>query len=143
VTPAVSIAMDLRDALSYDTDSLARGCMLLKPSQRARLRQMLDLADSMDVPRAKETRMSLLSDLETAVDKVASEVETKVKEFDAAAVAEARRLVAEAKSAEQQAILLAGNYKAELEALAVKYGPELVKLGERLLADVKALFGVA
>lgn len=115
--PAVSVAMDLRSAL--------------------------DLADSPDGARAKENRMSLLSDLEKAVDKVAAEVETKVKGFDTAAVAEARRLMAEAKSAEHQAILLAGNYKAELEALAVKYGPELARLGESLLADVKTLFGVA
>lgn len=141
--PAVSVAMDLRDALDYDSGTLTRGFLLLEPWQRAELRSALDLADSPDGARAKENRMSLLSDLEKAVDKVAAEVETKVKEFDTAAVAEARRLMAEAKSAEHQAILLAGNYKAELEALAVKYGPELARLGESLLADVKTLFGVA
>ncbi len=80
--------------------------------------------------------MSLITDLETEAEKVFRELEAKVSEFDGQALAEARRLFAEAKAAEVQALaaLLADRLK--LIALAEKYGPELVAAVEAVLKDL-------
>jgi hypothetical protein len=40
-------AMDLRGLLDHDSDALVKGLALVGPRQRAELRRVLDLADSM------------------------------------------------------------------------------------------------
>jgi phosphoglycolate phosphatase-like HAD superfamily hydrolase len=137
VTPAVSVAFDLRGVLECEPEILLRGCMLLTPYQRAALRFALAAADS--------PGMSLITDAEQAAEKVFREVETKVGEFDAAALAEARRLLADAKMAESRLVTLVGNYRTEARALVQKYGPLVVADVDaemtRLLTQVEALFG--
>jgi histidinol dehydrogenase len=90
--------------------------------------------------------MSLITDLETEAEKVFHEVEAKVEEFDGEALAEARRLLADAKTAESRVITFIGDYKAEIVAAAEKYGPEVVQLIieelDKLLSQARGLFGV-
>jgi hypothetical protein len=90
--------------------------------------------------------MSLITDAEQAAEKVFREVEAKVAEFDGAALAEARRLLAEAKGAEAQILSVILTDRSQLIALAEKYGPEFVAAVERvledLLAKVQGLFGL-
>lgn len=50
---STAAAMDLRALLDYDTDSLAKGFMLLKQPQRAELRRVLDIADSLSGAKAE------------------------------------------------------------------------------------------
>jgi cell division septum initiation protein DivIVA len=89
--------------------------------------------------------MSVISAAEAAAEKVFHAVETEVEKIDGEALAEARRLLAEGKAAEQKALELAGNYKAELEALAAKLEPEvkaeLETIASKLLAEITHLFG--
>jgi hypothetical protein len=80
--------------------------------------------------------MSLITDVENAAEKVFHEVETKVEEFDGQALAEARRLLAEAKSAEVQVLAVILTDKSQIIALAEKYGPELVAAVEAVLKDL-------
>jgi hypothetical protein len=88
--------------------------------------------------------VSLITDLEHAVEKAVGEVEAEVKVLDGQALAELRRLLAEAKAAEARLEILAKGYKAEILALAEKYGPEAVAALEaelgKMLAEFKALF---
>jgi hypothetical protein len=90
--------------------------------------------------------MSLITDVENAAEKVFHEVEVKVEEFDGQALAEARRLLAEAKTAEGQVLAVILADKAQVIALAEKYGPELVAAVEAILKDlltqVQGLFGL-
>jgi hypothetical protein len=88
--------------------------------------------------------VSLITDLEHAVEKAVGEAAAEVKVLDGQALAEVRRLLADAKSAEAKAATLVEGYKAEIAALAAKYGPLVVadveaELG-KLLAEFKALF---
>lgn len=88
--------------------------------------------------------MSLITDLEHAVEKAVTGVEAEVKVLDGQALAEVRRLMADAKSAEAKVATLVAGYKAEIAALAAKYGPLVVadveaELG-KMLAEFKALF---
>lgn len=93
--------------------------------------------------------MSLISKAEQVVEAVLADVEAGVKDIDGAALAEARRLLAAAKEAEQRVLALAEQYKGEIEAIAARVLQEdapaieaaLVALGERLLADITGLFG--
>jgi len=139
VRASVSAAFDLRTLLEYEREDLVKGCMLLTPEQRARLRLALAMADS--------PVMSLVSDVEQAAEKVFREVEAKVEDFDEAALAEARRLLAEAKAAESSLVITFGNYRTEMRALVQKYGPLVVADVDaemtRLLTQVEALFGTA
>jgi hypothetical protein len=84
--------------------------------------------------------MSVLSNVEQAVEKVFHEVEVKVGEFDGEALSVARQAIAVAGEAEGKAVLIAENAKNQLAALAAQYGPELAALGEQLFTDIKALF---
>jgi hypothetical protein len=90
--------------------------------------------------------MSLITDVEQAAEKVFHEVETGVEDFDGEALAEARRLLAEAKTAESQvlAVLLAD--RSQIVALVEQYGPEVVAAVEAVLRDllgqVSGLFGL-
>jgi hypothetical protein len=137
--------MDLRDLLDYSPDALVRGCMLLTPDQRARLRAALHQADS-SVSTDEEAGMSLMDDLTSAIEKVAKTVEDHVENFDTAAVAEVRILAAQAKEAETTVMTLASNYKAEIVALAKQYEPEVVDAlegdADKLITSLKALFGI-
>ena len=91
--------------------------------------------------------MSVITSVENAVEQVFHEVETVVSEVDGAALAEARRLIAEAKAAEAKVLSIAETYKTEIAAALAKYGPEIVQegitLAEKLLSDLQGLFGVA
>jgi hypothetical protein len=91
--------------------------------------------------------MSVIQDAEQAAEKVFHFVEDKVEEFDGAALAEARRLLADAKAAEGEVLDLAAQYKTQLIALAEQYGPEAVaaleQLGSKLITDIEAVLGVA
>jgi hypothetical protein len=127
---AVAAAMDFRALLGYRDETLVKGLMLLTPGQRARLRLALEAADS--------PGMSLITDVEQAAEKVFQEVEGKVAEFDGAALAEARRLIADAKAAESALVTTLGNYRAEMAALVEKYGPEVVADVEAELAKLLA-----
>jgi phosphoglycolate phosphatase-like HAD superfamily hydrolase len=113
--------------------------MLLTPYQRAAPRLALAAADS--------PGMSLVTSAEQAAEKVFREVEAKVEEFDGEALAEARRLLADAKAAESRLVVLLGNYRTEIGALVAKYGPEVVTDVDaelaKLLAQVEGLFGTA
>lgn len=80
--------------------------------------------------------MSLISNLETEAEKVFHEVEAGVEDFDGQALAEARRLLAEAKAAEAQVLSVILADKAQLIALAEKYGPEVVAAVEDILKDL-------
>lgn len=140
---STAVAMDLRDLLEYDAGSLAKGCALIRPEQRAELRRVLDLADSLCEAKPRETPMSALQNAEAAIEKVFHEVEARVGEFDGEALSVARQAIADAKAAEAQAVVLTEGYKSQLAALAAQYGPELAALGEQMLADVKELFAVA
>lgn len=88
--------------------------------------------------------MSLITDVEQEVEKVLHGIEAGAAEVDGAALAEARRLLAEAKAAEEAAVTALGNYKAEIAAALEKYGPEAVQLAEaeieKLLSVIKGLF---
>jgi uncharacterized membrane protein YqiK len=90
--------------------------------------------------------MSLISDAEQAAEKVFHEVEAKVEEFDGQALAEARRLLAEAKAAEGQILSIVLTDRSQLITLAEQYGPEVVAAVERILADllsqVRGVFGL-
>jgi hypothetical protein len=90
--------------------------------------------------------MSLITNVENAAEKVFHEVEVKVEEFDGQALAEARGLLAEAKTAEGQVLAIILADKSQIIALAEKYGPELVAAVERVLADLltqmQSLFGL-
>lgn len=136
--PSVSAAWDLRTLLEHDHDDLVRGFMLLTPHQRAAFRLVLAAADS--------PGMSLITDAEQAAEKVFRELEAKVGEFDAAALAEARRLLADARSAESQVLAVILTDRSRLIALAEKYGPEVVAAVESILEDllsrVRGLFGL-
>jgi hypothetical protein len=91
--------------------------------------------------------MSLITDVEQAAEKVFHEVETKVEEFDGQALAEARRLLAEAKTAEGQVLAVILANKVQLIALVEQYGPEVVAAVEAILKDllsqVSGLFSLA
>jgi hypothetical protein len=80
--------------------------------------------------------MSLITDVENAAEKVFHEVETGLEDFDGEALAEARRLLAEAKSAEVQVLAVILADRSQLIALAEKYGPELVAAVEAVLKDL-------
>jgi cell division septum initiation protein DivIVA len=92
--------------------------------------------------------MSVISKAEQAAEAVFRDVEAGVKDVDGAALHEARELLAEAKTAADRVVELAGQYKAEITAVAEKVAEEdapaieaaLVALGERLLADITGLF---
>ena len=90
--------------------------------------------------------MSLISDVEHAAEKVFREVEAKVEEFDGEALAEARRLLAAAKAAENEILSVILTNRSQLIALAEQYGPEVVAEVERILAgllsQVQGLFGL-
>lgn len=90
--------------------------------------------------------MSLITDAEAAAEKVFREVEARVEEFDGQALAEARRLLAEAKTAESQVLSIILADKSQLIALVRQYGPEVVAAVERVLADLlgqmQGLFGL-
>jgi hypothetical protein len=90
--------------------------------------------------------MSLISDVEHAAEKVFREVEVKVEEFDGEALAEARRLLAAAKAAENEILSVILTNRSQLIALAEQYGPEVVAEVERILAgllsQVQGLFGL-
>jgi hypothetical protein len=90
--------------------------------------------------------MSLISDVEHAAEKVFREVEVKVEEFDGEALAEARRLLAAAKAAENEILSVILTNRSQLIALAEQYGPEVVAAVERILADllsqVRGVFGL-
>ena len=136
--PSVSAAWDLRTLLEHDHDDLVRGFMLLTPHQRAAFRLVLAAADS--------PGMSLNTEAEQAAAKVFRELEAKVGEFDAAALAEARRLLADARNAESQVLAVILTDRSRLIALAEKYGPEVVAAVESILEDllsrVRGLFGL-
>lgn len=136
--PSVGNAMSLRAMLEGEHEDLVKGLMLLEPGQRAQFRAALSAADW--------PGMSLISTLEAEAEKVFHEVEAKVEEFDGAALAEARRLLADAKAAEQKVLSAILTDKSALIALAEKYGPELVTAVEGilkdLLANVQGLFGI-
>jgi hypothetical protein len=93
--------------------------------------------------------MSFISRAETVVEAVFRDVEAGVKDIDGVALHEARTLIAEAKAAEAKVIEVAGEYKAEILALAGKIGTaeaaaveaELVALAERLFADLTGPLG--
>jgi hypothetical protein len=82
--------------------------------------------------------MSLINDLEQAAEKVFREAEARAGELDAAALAEARKLLADAKVAESALVTTLGNYRAEMAALAEKYGPEVVADVDAELAKLLA-----
>lgn len=88
--------------------------------------------------------MSLVNYVEQEVEKVFHDVETGVEDVDGAALAEARRLIALAKEAEAGAVAAVSEYKTEIAALLVKYGPEAVQLAEaefeKLLSVIEGLF---
>lgn len=90
--------------------------------------------------------MSLITDAEQAAEKVFRAVEARVEEFDGQALAEARRLLAEARTAEDQVMAVILTNRSQLIALAEKYGPEVVSAVEAILADlmtrVRGLFGL-
>jgi uncharacterized membrane protein YqiK len=90
--------------------------------------------------------MSLITDVEQAAEKVFHEVEAKVAEFDGQALAEARRLLADAKTAEQEVLALILTNKSQIITLVEKYGPEVVAAVEAILKDllskVQGLFGL-
>lgn len=136
--PAVSAAMGLRELLRHDRVSLVKGLMLLAPDQRALLLRVLDESDC--------PGMSLITDAEQAAEKVFREVEAKVEDLDGEALAEARRLLAEAKGAEAQVLSVILTDRSQLIALAEKYGPELVAAVEAVLQDLlsrmQSLFGL-
>jgi hypothetical protein len=138
VRPAVSAAMGLRELLRHDRVSLVKGLMLLAPDQRALLLRVLDESDC--------PGMSLITDAEQAAEKVFREVEAKVEDLDGEALAEARRLLAEAKGAEAQVLSVILTDRSQLIALAEKYGPELVAAVEAVLQDLlsrmQSLFGL-
>jgi hypothetical protein len=142
--PAVSVAGGLRDALSWDDGTLARGCMLLKSWQRRRLLRLLAEADSPGEP--KESAVSLMGDLKDVADKIADAAEAGLKDVDGQALAEVRRLGDEAVAAETQAAALVTGYKSVLVETLAKLGPEvsaqILPDAEKLLGDVKALFGL-
>jgi hypothetical protein len=90
--------------------------------------------------------MSLITDAEQAAEKIFRDVEAGVKDIDGAALAEARRLLAEAKSAEAQVLAVIMADRSQLIALAERYGPEVVAAIEKvlgqLLGEMKSLFGL-
>lgn len=139
MTPAVSVAWDLRAVLDYEPEALLRGCMLLTPYQRDALRFALTAADS--------PGMSLITSLEHAVEEAAAAVEGKAGEVYAEVFAEARRLLADAKAAESSLVTTLGNYRTEMRALVQKYGPLVVADVDaemtRLLTHIEALFGTS
>jgi hypothetical protein len=88
----------------------------------------------------------LLQDLKTDVDKIADVVEAKVEDFDGKALADLRQLAADAVTAETQVVAVIDGYKSALATAVAKYGPvvaeDLLPDAEKLLADIKALFGL-
>lgn len=91
--------------------------------------------------------MSLITNVENAVEDVFRKAEEVVAEIDGAALAEARKLIADAKAAEAKVVSLAEDYKTEIEALVAHYEPQIAQavigVAEKLLSDITALFGVA
>jgi hypothetical protein len=143
VTAAQFAAVCLRALLDKnDSDALVKGLALVEPWQRAELRRVLDLADSLTGAEPKEKRVSVLSEVEQTAEKIFHEVEGKVEEFDGQALSVARQAIAVAVEAEGQAVQVTENYKNQLVALAEQYGPQLAELGEQLFTDIKTLFGV-
>jgi hypothetical protein len=132
--PAVSASIELRALLDhYDSGLLVKGLLLLEPWQRAELRRVLDLADSiLAEAESRESRMSLAQKVESAVGKIVSEVE---------------RGVADVQAAEAQGAELAVKYKAEIEALAKQAEGQvavaLTALAKQLAADFAGLFASA
>lgn len=90
--------------------------------------------------------MSLITDAEQAAEKVFAELEAKVEEFDGHALAEARRLLTEARTAEQQVLSVLLTNRSQIVALLQQYGPEVVAAVEDilkgLLSEVQGLFGL-
>lgn len=92
--------------------------------------------------------MNLIDDAVAAAEKVFHDVETGVEDVDGEALRVARALLADAKEAEQKVLALAGQYKAELLALAERVlqgdlpsiEAALIALGEKILADLTGLF---
>jgi hypothetical protein len=80
--------------------------------------------------------MSLITDVEQAAERVFREAEAKVADLDGQALAEARRLLAQAKTAETQVLAVVLADKAQLLVLAQQYGPELVAAVEAVLKDL-------
>jgi hypothetical protein len=135
-------AVELRALLDRnDSDALVKGLALIEPWQRAELRRVLDLADSLCGAEARENRMSLAKNVESALGKIVTKIENGVRDFDGQALADARKLLADASAAEGQVITIAEGVAAQLGTLAAKYGPELAEVGAQLLADLKSLLG--
>jgi glycerol-3-phosphate dehydrogenase len=144
--PAVGASIELRALLDhYDSDLLVKGVLLLEPWQRAELRRVLDVADSsLAGSEEREGRMSLATKVEAAVEKVVTEVERGVADFDGAALHDARQVIADVQAAEAKGAELAVKYKAEIEALAQQAEGQvavaLTALAEQLAADFASLF---
>jgi len=147
--PAVSASIELRALLDhYDSGLLVKGLLLLEPWQRAELRRVLDLADSiLAEAESRESRMSLAQKVESAVGKIVSGVERGVADFDGAALRDARQVIADVQAAEAQGAELAVKYKAEIEALAKQAEGQvavaLTALAKQLAADFAGLFASA
>jgi vacuolar-type H+-ATPase subunit E/Vma4 len=98
--------------------------------------------------------MSVIQDLEGAAEKVFHEAEAKIEDLDGQALAEARRLLADARTAESRIDGVVKSFEAEIVArakqLAADLGPgveaELVAALQaeagKLLATLLALFGI-
>lgn len=88
--------------------------------------------------------MSLITSAEQAVEKVFRDVEAGIADIDGAALAEARRLLADAKDAESRVAAVLDSYKAEIAAALLKYGPEAAAVIEaefqKLLSVIQGLF---
>jgi hypothetical protein len=147
--PAVSASIELRALLDhYDSDLLVKGLLLLEPWQRAEIRRVLGIADSsLAGTEEKESRMSLAQKVESAVERVVSEVERGVADFDGQALHDAREVVADVKAAEAKASELAVKYKTEIEAVAQQaegqVAAALRALAEQLAGDFAGLFSEA
>jgi hypothetical protein len=146
---AQAAAIELRALLDHhDSDILVRGLLLLEPWQRAELRRVLTLADSsLAEAEERESRMSLAQKVESAVERVVSEVERGVADFDGQALHDAREVVADVKAAEAKASELAVKYKTEIEAVAQQaegqVAAALRALAEQLAGDFAGLFSEA
>ena len=80
--------------------------------------------------------MTLITELEQAVEEAAGAVEARAGEFYADAFAEVRRLLADLKTAESKLAAVLADDKAEILALAEKYGPEVAAFLEAELAKL-------
>jgi hypothetical protein len=144
---STAAAWDLRDLLGYDSGALAKGLMLIRPGQRAELRRLLDLADSLSEPEAREKRMTLAQNVESAVGHILADIERGVRDFDGQALKDARKAVADVEAAEKQGAELAVKYKTEILVVAKVLEPEakaaLTALAGQLAADFAGLFAIA